>query len=197
MQQGQALLLGRGGGGSGRLSSVLSLVSSISDLYLGFLGGAVVKNLPAGAGAAEDTGSIPGLGRSPGVGNSSQLQYSYLENSMVGGAWWVRVHGVAPGPPPDPRDRSSVPFPDDNQTCFQMLPSIPWRRGQNWPQLRTPDLGCSQSLECPPPTPCPHSQPVTLLVVLQDQFWEVFPSPPRYRLTAPSPVHPGYVGAWR
>ena len=45
----------------------------------GFSGGTVVKNLPANAG---DTGSIPGLGRSPGVGNGNPLQCSCLENSM-------------------------------------------------------------------------------------------------------------------
>ena len=33
-----------------------------------------------------DPGSIPGLGRSPGEGNSNPLQYSFLENSMDGGA---------------------------------------------------------------------------------------------------------------
>ena len=42
---------------------------------LGFLGGAVVKNLPASAGDAGDTGLIPGLGRSPGEGNSNPPQY--------------------------------------------------------------------------------------------------------------------------
>ena len=42
-----------------------------------------------------DLGSIPGLGRSPGEGNSYPLQYSYLENSMDRGAWQVTVHGVA------------------------------------------------------------------------------------------------------
>ena len=30
---------------------------------------------------------IPGLGRSPGEGNSNPLQYSCLENPMAGGAW--------------------------------------------------------------------------------------------------------------
>ena len=40
-------------------------------------------------------GSIPGLGRSPGEGNGTPLQYSCLENPMDGGAWWVTVHGVA------------------------------------------------------------------------------------------------------
>ena len=42
-----------------------------------------------------DLGSIPGLGRSPGEGNSNPLQYSCLENPMDGGAWWATVHGVA------------------------------------------------------------------------------------------------------
>ena len=44
---------------------------------------------------AGDPGSIPGLGRSPGEGNGNPLQYSCLENSMNGGAWWATVHGVA------------------------------------------------------------------------------------------------------
>jgi len=39
-------------------------------------------------------GSIPGLGRSSGEGNSYPLQYSGLENSMDGGAWQATVHGV-------------------------------------------------------------------------------------------------------
>ena len=44
---------------------------------------------------AGDPGSIPGSGRSPGKGNSSPLQYSYLENSMDRGARWAAVDGVA------------------------------------------------------------------------------------------------------
>ena len=76
-----------------------------------------VRNLPANAG---DAGSIPVLGRSPGVGNGNllqysclqnsilcteftligegngnPLQYSCLENSMDRGAWQATVHGVA------------------------------------------------------------------------------------------------------
>ena len=39
-----------------------------------------------------DLGSIPGLGRSPGEGNGSPLQYSYLENPMDRGAWRATVH---------------------------------------------------------------------------------------------------------
>ena len=46
---------------------------------MGFPGGSVIKNLPANAGDAGDLGSIPGLERSPGVGNGNPLQYSCLE----------------------------------------------------------------------------------------------------------------------
>ena len=38
------------------------------------------------ASSAGDQGSIPGSGRSPGVGNGNSLQYSYLENPMDRGA---------------------------------------------------------------------------------------------------------------
>ena len=44
---------------------------------------------------AGDLGSVPGLGRSPGEGNGTLLQYSGLENSMDKGAWQTTVHGVA------------------------------------------------------------------------------------------------------
>ena len=43
---------------------------------------------------AEDPGSIPGLGRSPGEGNDKPLQYPCLENSVDRGTWWATVHGV-------------------------------------------------------------------------------------------------------
>ena len=55
----------------------------------------LVKNLPVDAGDARDSGSTPGLGRSPGEGNSNSLQYSCLENSRDREAWWATVHGVA------------------------------------------------------------------------------------------------------
>ena len=51
----------------------------------------MVKNLPAYAG---DLGLIPGLGRSPGEGNGTQLQHSCLENPMDKGAWQATVHGI-------------------------------------------------------------------------------------------------------
>ena len=38
-----------------------------------------------------DPGSIPGSGRSPEEGHGNPLQYSFLENSIDRGAWWVTV----------------------------------------------------------------------------------------------------------
>ena len=57
-----------------------------------FPGGSVVKNPPVNAG---DTGLIPGLGKSPGVGNGNPLQYSCLRNPMDRGAWQATVQRVA------------------------------------------------------------------------------------------------------
>ena len=51
-------------------------------VFVGFPGGAVVKNPPANEGVTEDVGSTPGSGRSPGRGNGNPLQYSCLENAM-------------------------------------------------------------------------------------------------------------------
>ena len=57
---------------------------AMQETRLPSLGGAsqvtlVVKNLPANAGDVRDMGSIPGTGRSSGVGHGNPLQYSCLE----------------------------------------------------------------------------------------------------------------------
>ena len=62
---------------------------------MGFPGGSVVQNPPANAGDTIDMGSIPGLGRSSGVGNGNPLQYSCLGNPLDREAWQATVHGVA------------------------------------------------------------------------------------------------------
>ena len=62
--------------------------------FIGFPHGSVVKNPLANAGEAEDSGSIPGSGKSTGGGNGNPLQYSCLGNPMDRGAWWAAVHGV-------------------------------------------------------------------------------------------------------
>ena len=55
----------------------------------------VVKNLPAQAGDSRYMGSVPGLRRSPGVGNGNPLKYSCMENPMDRGASQSIVHRVA------------------------------------------------------------------------------------------------------
>ena len=44
--------------------------------------------------AAGASGSIPGLGRTPGAGNGNPLQYSCLGNPIDRGAWRAIVYGV-------------------------------------------------------------------------------------------------------
>ena len=54
----------------------------------------VVKNLPAKARDERDTDSVPESGRSPGGRHGNPLQFSFLENPMDRGVWWVMVHKV-------------------------------------------------------------------------------------------------------
>ena len=54
----------------------------------------VPQTVKASACNAGDPGSIPGSGKSPGEGNGNPLQYSCLENSTDGGAWWATAHEV-------------------------------------------------------------------------------------------------------
>ena len=74
-------------------SPSVSAAEGSGSLDLDFPGGSAGTESACNA---EDLGSIPGLGRSPGEGNSYPLQYSGLENSMdcivhglqrVGHAW--------------------------------------------------------------------------------------------------------------
>ena len=74
------------------MKSTVLYVTATFTIALGFPGDSVVENPFANA---EDMGSIPRLGKSPGVGNGNTLQYSCLENSMDKGAWGATVHGVA------------------------------------------------------------------------------------------------------
>ena len=65
---------------------VYVLVVYVELVYV-FLGGSVVRELPASVGETGNVGSIPELGRSPGGGHGNPLQCSCLENPMDRGAW--------------------------------------------------------------------------------------------------------------
>ena len=54
----------------------------------------MVKNPLTNAEDFRDTGSILGLGRSPGGGHGNPFLYSCLENPMDRGAWQSVVHRV-------------------------------------------------------------------------------------------------------
>ena len=63
-----------------------------TPVFFGFPSGSDNKESICNVG---DLGSIPGMGRFPGGGHGNPVQYSSLENSMDGGAWWASVHGVS------------------------------------------------------------------------------------------------------
>ena len=58
---------------------------------LGFPGGSAGEESACSEG---DLGLILALGRSPGGGHDTPLQFSGLENAMDRGAWQATVHGV-------------------------------------------------------------------------------------------------------
>ena len=79
-----------------RIHSLLPSLSFFKNLknwnvvdLLGFPGGRVVKNLPANAGDARDSGLVPGLGWSPGVGNDNPEKFHGQRSR------WASVQGVA------------------------------------------------------------------------------------------------------
>ena len=53
---------------------------------MGFPGGSVGKESGCNTGDAGDTGSVPGLGRSPAGGHDNPLQHSSQENPVDRGA---------------------------------------------------------------------------------------------------------------
>ena len=73
----------------------MQIVYQIVLLHWAFPGGSGVKNPPTTWEDVGDMGLIPGLERSPGVGNGNPLHYSHLENSMDRGVWRATVHGMA------------------------------------------------------------------------------------------------------
>ena len=83
------------------MTSLISLLSKDSQesspaqiLKPLLLGGASGKEPVCNAGDIRDSGLIPGLGRSPGGGHGSPLQYSCLKNPMHRGDLWATVHRV-------------------------------------------------------------------------------------------------------
>ena len=89
----------------------------------------MVKNPPANA---EDTGSTPGSGRSPGEGNGNTLQYSCLENPMDGRAWWATLHGVAKKSDPTECLNNNKPDPSQGKLVELSLFKIHYSSSSLW-----------------------------------------------------------------
>ena len=107
---------------------------------MGFLCSSVGKE---SACSTEDSGSIPGLGRSPGEGNGNPTPVSLPGKSH--GAWWGPVHGVAKS-----QTWLSNFFTSNNWEGTQPHPSAEnWIKDLLWvaPPIRTrPNFPLSQSL---------------------------------------------------
>ena len=86
-------------------------------IFRGFPGGSDGKASACNAGD-------PWVGKTSGEGNGNSLQYSCLETSMDGGAWWATVYGV----------RKTQAGLSDFTFIFSELPEKP----ANLPHLRTP-----------------------------------------------------------
>ena len=86
---------------------------------LGRTDGSVLKNLLANVGDTRDSGSIPGLGKSPGGEHGNPLQYSCLKNAMDRGAWWATVHGI-------PKSQTRLRVHACNATLGSSNPRLRW-----------------------------------------------------------------------
>ena len=90
----------------------------------------MIKNLPT---KAEDTSSIPGLGKSPGEENDNPLEYFCLGNPMNRGAWQATVHGLTTGQTSSGQERNSccpsLPIPQKSKcqllSCVRLF-ATPW-----------------------------------------------------------------------
>ena len=71
------------------LKEIFTALVGLWTHLLQILGGSDSKESVCNAG---DLGSIPGLGRSPGVGNGNPCQYSCLEDSLDREAWRATIH---------------------------------------------------------------------------------------------------------
>ena len=102
-----------------------------SPWTVGFPGGSDGKSICLQWG---DLGSISGLGRSPGEGNGSPLQYSCLENPMDSGAWWATVHGVA-------KSRTRLSDFTSWTVALQAPLSVEFSKQEYWSDLPFPPPG--------------------------------------------------------
>ena len=94
-----------------------------------------VKNPLANAGDIRDQGSMPGLGRSPGVGHGNPLQYSCLENPRGREAWRATVHRVTKSQTHIPSSMNifcSCPAVSPYRLGLRLAPLLSQQRADSW-----------------------------------------------------------------
>ena len=79
---------------AGKLDFFLSITVIFHTSGLGFPGGTSGKESICQCRRCKSHSAVPGLGRPPGEGNGTPLQYACLENPMDKGAWWATVRGA-------------------------------------------------------------------------------------------------------
>ena len=115
------------------------------------------KESACNIGVAGNVGLIPRLGRSPGGGYGSPLQYSYLENPMNRGSWWATVHRVAKSQTRLKRQSTQKRAESDrvrkknwdkahNLFCQNGISQSSWEKEFNQFQLETWQTGCYQCI---------------------------------------------------
>ena len=95
----------------------------------GFPGGSDGKESAYNAG---DSGSIPGLGRSPGEGNGNPLQYSCLENPTHRGAWQATVHGVTKNQTQLSNEHTQSDFTAESHLNGRQAALVHWKLKRQW-----------------------------------------------------------------
>ena len=102
----------------------------------------VVRNPPAKAGDAKDSGLSPRLGRSPEVGNGNLLQYTCLQclathssilarkKVMNRAAWWLQSMGLQTVRHNWAHTHTHTHSWEEGPSCFSLAPSFTIHEGQ-------------------------------------------------------------------
>ena len=107
-----------------------------------------VKNPAANTGNIMGCGFDPWVGKIPGGGHGSPLQYSCLENPMDRGAWQALVHGAAESGTTEPK-QLTLSHSRPKVACLHHLQDfLPWVHPSNH-SLQAPTPGNQASGERP------------------------------------------------
>ena len=85
----------------------------------------------------QDTGTIPGSGRSPGGGHGNPLQYSCLKNLMDRGAWWATVQCHTKSDMTEATEHTCMQYLG-KETVGQGCGRTGWNKRRSWIVMQAP-----------------------------------------------------------